>query len=403
MDKPLNILLLEDNPFDAELLQKQLKRSKISFVIDVVDTKEEFEKSLNHNQPDIVLSDHSLPSFNSIEALRLLREKGIDIPFILVTGTVSEEFAVQCMKEGADDYILKSSLTRLPASMEINLASRKIKREKQIIEMLHAKLQDAYSEIEQMHRDITDSINYAQRIQNAMLPQKELLEKHIPDSFIIYKPKDIVSGDFYWMNEVDDKLVIVISDCTGHGVPGALMSMIGNNLLNQIVITRKITRPEEILKELNTGVRKLLRQDMAGIQTQDGMEIAVCTVDKKNQALEFAGARQHLFYSSGKELQMIKGDRKSVGGFQRDPDRVYTNHKIQYEKGDAIYMFSDGYADQFGGKEERRMQTKNLISLLQSNLSNPMGEQERFLDEWLTEWKGKLKQTDDILLVGIRF
>ncbi|HTF03902.1 MAG TPA: response regulator [Bacteroidia bacterium] len=369
MDKPLSILLLEDNPSDVKLLQNELKKAQLHHTISVVDSKEEFVNSLKAITPDVVLSDHSLPSFNSLEALRIVRQHGLDIPFILVTGTVSEEFAVQCMKEGADDYILKSSLTRLPASIENNLRNREVRREKKMIELLHAKLQAAYSEIAQMHKDITDSIDYACRIQTSMLPNKKALKTYIPDSLIVYKPKDVVSGDFYWFKEVDGKIVVVVADCTGHGVPGALMSMVGNNLLNEIISGRMITEPAEILTELHTGVRSLLKQDTDENPSQDGMDISICTIDKQNKLIEFAGANHNLFFFRERTLNLIKGDRKSVGGYQRETERVFTNYQLRYHPGDTLYMFSDGYADQFGGRKQKRMHTRNLVRLLHSSLS----------------------------------
>jgi serine phosphatase RsbU (regulator of sigma subunit) len=402
MDKPLSILLLEDNPSDVKLLKNELKKAQLTYTISVVDSKDEFVASLMAETPDIVLSDHSLPSFNSLEALRIVRQQGLDIPFILVTGTVSEDFAVQCMKEGADDYILKSSLTRLPASIENNLRNREVRREKKIIESLHAQLQLAYSEIAQMHQDITDSIDYARRIQNALLPKEEILKTLIPDSLIVYKPKDIVSGDFYWFREIDGKVVIIVADCTGHGVPGALMSMMGNNLLNEIITGRMLTEPADILAELHVGVRSLLKQDTNENSSQDGMDISICTIDKQSRLLEFSGANHNLFFFRERTLNLIKGNRKSVGGYQREAERVFTNYQLRYQPGDTLYMFTDGYADQFGGRKHKRMHTRSLVRLLHSSLSFSMAEQEVMLYEWLEKWKGPLKQTDDVLLVGMR-
>lgn len=403
MDQPLHILLLEDNLSDVMLLEKQLKKSGMKFLMHVADTRQEFLESLYIVEPDVVLSDHSLPSFNSLEAMKLVRECNPDLPFILVTGAVSEDFAVQCMKQGADDYILKSSLTRLPAAIENCLARREISREKKMIESLHAKLQSAYNEIEAMNKDMTDSIMYASRIQEAMLPQKELLEKYSESSCIFYRPKDIVSGDFYWFNETDNKLVVAVADCTGHGVPGALMSVIGNNLLNEIVIARNISASAKILDEMNKGIRKLLRQHLKGNRTQDGMDVSICVIDRKRQLLEFSAANHRLFLFRNNKPELIRGDRKSIGGYQANPGSSFTSHLLHYRKGDAIYMFSDGYADQFGGRNEKRMQTKNLIKLLQSTLSLGVQEQEQLLNDWLLKWKGNLKQTDDILLIGMQF
>lgn len=401
MEKQLRILLLEDNPADVKLLQRELKKSGLVYECIVVDSRVEFLKMIIEFDPDIILSDHSLPGFNSLEALQIIKDGGYYIPFILVTGTVSEDFAVKCMLNGADDYILKGNLIRLPAAIANCISKKEMLHEKRLIESLHFKLQTAYTEIEQMHSDITDSISYAKRIQEAMLPEKSILEKFFPRAFIIYKPKDIISGDFYWFNEVNGMITVAVMDCTGHGVPGALMSMLGNNLLNEIINVQRVTAPGEILKKLNIGVRKQLKQDIKGAKGQDGMDISICSVDKKNMTFQYAGAGQNLFYFKDKQFELIKGDRKTVGGYQAEVERSYTNHEISFRHGDTLFMCTDGYADQFGGRKDKRMQTKNLIKLIQSTLSLGFREQEKLLSEWLEKWQGRLKQTDDILLVGI--
>ncbi|HTL82923.1 MAG TPA: SpoIIE family protein phosphatase [Bacteroidia bacterium] len=398
----MNILLLEDSEHDVELLERQLKKAELSFNLHVADSENEYVAELDAHPPDIILSDHSLPAFNSIEALRIARKIYHDIPFILVTGTVSEDFAVQCMKEGADDYILKSSLTRLPAAMANCLAKRQIKREKEMVESLHTRLKSAYEEIEQMNKDITDSINYAKLIQDAVLPEKNRLVELFRESFILYKPKDIISGDFYWFSEIDDKLVVITADCTGHGVPGALMSMIGSNILNEIVGQRRITSPAAILEQMNVALFKLLRKDKDNNRSNDGMDIGVCTIHKRVRKLQFAGAHMPLYYFRERTLTVIKPDRIGIGGFHPFPDREFEQHEIQYDEGDTFYLCSDGYADQFGGKEGKRFQTRNFIDQLQEILDHDLSEQEDILEKKLKDWQGDLKQTDDILVMGIR-
>jgi phosphoserine phosphatase RsbU/P len=397
----LRILLVEDNMHDVKLIERQLKSVKMPFALEVVQARDKFIKAIIEFSPDVILCDHGLANFDSMEALKIVRENELDVPFILVTGSMNEEFGVQCMRAGADDYIMKNNLTRLPSAIESSLSKREIKREKKVIEVLLGKLQSAYNEIEQMNLDITDSIHYAKRIQEAMLPTRELLTKLIPESFILYKPKDIISGDFYWFNKVNEKIVVVVADCTGHGVPGALVSMIGNNLLNEIVNTNKVTVPGEILNRLNTGIRKLLKQDVKGAKGQDGMDVSVCSVDRRKKVVQFAGANQNMIFFKEKKLELVKGDRKSIGGYQVEAERKYTNHEFKYKAGDTLYMCTDGYADQFGGRKEKRMQTKNLIKIIQSTLSLGLCQQEDLLGDWLEKWKGKLKQTDDILLIGI--
>ena len=399
MEKHIKILLLEDNLSDAELLMHTLSRAGMDHEVHWVETKNHFLSELHNFKPDVILSDHSLPGFDSLEALRISRRYSPDIPFILVTGTASEEFAVSCMKAGVDDYILKESLIRLPTSINNIFSKTHAQREKRQVESLHSKLQAAYDKIEQNNKNITDSLNYAKLIQEAMLPDQKILRDYFKNSFIIYEPKDIVSGDFYWFVEKDNKLIIAIADCTGHGVPGALMSMIGNGILNEVVNVKGNIVPSQILYHLNLGVRKALKQDEN--ERCDGMDIAVCTVDKKNNELQFAGANRHLcFFRNGKEMELIKGNKFGIGGLHADYQVEFSNHVVPCHKGDVFYMFTDGYADQFGGARGKRMMTRNLFNILQRSLSFGLREQELVLTHWLQKWKRNLEQTDDILLLG---
>ena len=402
MDTKLKILLLEDDLSDVELLTRVLNKAELKHEMRIVDTREQFIEELNRFKPDVVLSDHALPAFNSMEALVISRGHRPDIPFILVTGEVSEEYAVECMKAGMDDYILKSSLIRLPSSIQTIFSKMHANREKMMIQSLHQELQVAYQEIEEHNKNVQDSINYAKLIQEAMLPEKHILTGSFAHSFVIYKPKDIVSGDFYWFSERDDKLLLAVADCTGHGVPGALMSMVGNGLLNEIVNVKGVTQPNLILYKLNEGLRKALKQDAKENQQGDGMDIALCVIDKKNHSIQFSGANRHLLYFRKMEYDLIKGNKHGIGGLHTESMHEFTNHTIPYQEGDIIYMYTDGYADQFGGKKVKRMMTRNLIKLLKHTLSFGIAEQEQLLIKWLENWQGKQEQTDDILLLGVQ-
>jgi serine phosphatase RsbU (regulator of sigma subunit) len=399
--KQIKILLLEDSLADAELLMHTLSRAGMDHLLHWVETRSHFLSELHNFKPDIVLSDHALPDFNSLDALKIARNYMPDIPFILVTGAASEEFAVECMKAGVDDYILKESMVRLPASIRTIMSRTAAEREKKEVEYLHAKLQVAYSNIEENNKSITDSLNYAKLIQQAMLPDKNILRQYFKSSFIIYKPKDIVSGDFYWFHEKGDSLTVAVADCTGHGVPGALMSMIGSAVLNEIV--NDCDRPSMILNRLNVGVRKALKQESAD-KSCDGMDIAVCTVNRKSSEIQFAGANRHLVYfRNGREMELLKGNKFGIGGLYSESTIEYTNHVIRYAEGDVFYMFTDGYADQFGGARGKRMMTRNFFNILARSLSFGLIEQELVLRHWLEKWQRNLEQTDDILVLGASF
>lgn len=402
MDTELKILLLEDNHADAELLMHTLTKAEMRYDLHLVESREHFILELDGFDPDVVVSDNTLADFNSLEALEIARRKRSDIPFIMVTGPVSEEFAVDCIKAGVDDYILKNSLVRLPSSIKNIFSKTLARREKEVILSEHEQLRQAYSAMEENNKSMMDSINYAKLIQEAMLPEKAVLTNYFPNSLIIYRPKDIVSGDFYWFVERDRKLFIAVADCTGHGVPGSLMSMIGYSLLNEIVNVKKIRQPAEILNKLNRGIRRTLKQDKIGNQRCDGMDIALCAIDRETQKMEFAGANRHLIYFRDKELEMVKGNKFGIGGLHDESAIRFTNHEISYDSGDIIYMCTDGYADQFGGTKGRRMMTKNMIKILEKSLSFGVSEQEQLLNHWLDKWQGSYEQTDDILLIGIQ-
>lgn len=257
----------------------------------------------------------------------------------------------------------------------------------------------AYQEIEIKNKDITDSINYSKKIQDASLPSKELQLKLFPASFIFFRPKDIVSGDFYWYAEKDNYKLIAACDCTGHGVPGALMSMIGNNLLNQIVIENNVSSPEEILNQLNRAIRKSLKQ--AGTtESRDGMDIALIRI--KDKELDFAGAQRPLYILNKGELQEIKGDKYSIGGITTADEKPFSKTSLELEAGSCIYLFSDGYVDQFGGTSGKKFMTKNFKELLLKIHSLPMEQQSIEIESTLSSWQGNKEQVDDVLVIGIQ-
>ena len=257
--------------------------------------------------------------------------------------------------------------------------------------------------IEIFYKQVTDSIRYAKRIQEAILPPDNFVRKLMPDSFVLYKPKDIVSGDFYWFDQVADKIFFATVDCTGHGVPGAFMSIVGHNLLKQIMNTKHYLQPAKILDELNKGVRETLHQrNFEDSATKDGMDIIICSFDKSNYELEFAAAFNPLLLIRNKELSEIKGNKFSVGIYLEKETRSFTNHKLQMQKGDVIYIFSDGYADQFGGPRGKKFMQSQLRNLLLDIHQKPMPEQKRILDQTIEHWRGNEDQVDDILVMGFR-
>jgi len=403
MNEDLKILLLEDEPADASSIFSEVKKTLPSFSLHVVDSKEDFTKELLFFNPHLVLSDHSLPNFNSLEALKIARNIDSDIPFIIVSGMISSEFVTDCINAGADDYVSKNSLVRLPVAIQNALNKNKIRKEKDTIESLYNKLQHAYNLIEEKNKNIMDSVRYALNIQQSMLPNPSELKALFSDSFVLYSPKDIVSGDFYWFRRIENKILVAVADCTGHGVPGALMSMMGNELLNDIIVERKIFNPAEILNTLRTRLIKTLNNNHGNShETMDGMDIALCNINLEKNKLQFAGAYHSLWMLRDAELIKVKGDKFPIGTFLENHTQDFTFHEIEIKKSDCLYLFSDGYASQFGGEKGKKFSYKRLLNFFIANHTKTMEEQKQLLELIHNVWRGSLEQVDDILTIGIR-
>ena len=260
-------------------------------------------------------------------------------------------------------------------------------------------------EIQEKNKKIEDSIDYAQRIQQSIIPSTELIKKQLPNSFILYRPRDIVSGDFPWYADRSNNLYLAAVDCTGHGVPGALLSFVGYFTLNNIVDHRKAYSAGEICDMLHQGVRTTLKQDMEGAQARDGMDLALCKINVLKNEVEFAGAHRPLYLLRGGEIIEFKGDRKAIGGIPigKKPELPFTTHHIKIEKGDKIFFFSDGLPDQLGGPERKKYSPKRIREMIVEHQHYTMDEFNRLFEDDFLEWKTGIKQTDDVLLIGIEF
>jgi serine phosphatase RsbU (regulator of sigma subunit) len=258
-------------------------------------------------------------------------------------------------------------------------------------------------ELEVKNKDVTDSINYAKRIQYAVLPQEETIYRSIPLSFIFYKPKDIVSGDFFWFHEISrDEYILVCADCTGHGVPGAFMTVIGSNLLNQTVIDNKIYDPGRILSELDSQINFTLKQQKDhSISVQDGMDLTLLKVNKAKKEFVITSAKRPVIFVRDKEVREIKASKFSLGGM-RSGDKIFSEFKMNYQEDDILYLYTDGYTDQFGGEKSKKFSSKRLRELFSEISKLPIGEQKNKLAHTINEWKGNLEQIDDMLVMGIK-
>ena len=260
-------------------------------------------------------------------------------------------------------------------------------------------------EIADKNRKIEDSINYAQRIQSAILPNNDFIREYLPKSFIFYKPRDVVSGDFPWFFKHEGLIYIAVVDCTGHGVPGALLSFIGYFLLNNIVDHEREYTSGEVCDLLHNGVRDTLKQNREDAQGRDGMDIALVKFNPQKNEIHYAGAHRSLYFLRNGELTDYKGDRKAIGGIPlgNKPEKNFTDYAISVQPGDKIFFFSDGLTDQLGGPEFKKYSPARVRELIVANQNLSMEEFDKFFEDEFYNWKGKEKQIDDVLLIGIEF
>ena len=254
--------------------------------------------------------------------------------------------------------------------------------------------------IEKKHDQITDSINYASRIQTAVLPSDKFINEILPEHFVLFKPRDIVSGDFYWLHQEDKNIMVAVADCTGHGVPGAFMSMLGISFLNEIVSKLKIAKANLVLNELRNLIKTTLSQTGDDNESKDGMDIALCVIDTETNSLQYAGAYNPLYIIRNKELIEIKASRNPIGIYLKE--KPFENNELQLQKKDMLYMFSDGFVDQFGGEKSTKFKSKKFKDLLLSISDKQLIKQKQILNNAFEEWRGNIEQVDDVLVMGIR-
>jgi serine phosphatase RsbU (regulator of sigma subunit) len=295
-------------------------------------------------------------------------------------------------------YVLLVIIVLIFLFLIVRFRERHLKNEKKILEQ---KVKERTAEIEAQKEEITSSIEYASRIQMAMLPEEVHFKNSFTEYFIIFKPRDIVSGDFYWIGEDDKHLFFTVADCTGHGVPGAFMSTLGISTLNEIITNNKDLHANTVLNLLREKIKTSLHQTGKTGEAADGMDVAFCTLHKNRKTLEFSGAYNPLFIFQGGEFREYKADRMPIGIYYGEKDS-FTNYEINIKKGDTIYIFSDGFVDQFGGPEGVKYKISKLKKLLAGIYSKPMSEQRTIIENEFEMWKGPAEQVDDITIIGLR-
>jgi len=350
-----------------------------------------FELQMQENQIEILTKDQAL----SKVTIRTQKIIGIGIAIFTILLLV---LAISLYR--SNNSRKRTNALLVHQKKDIEDKNFELERQKDAIEENNIKIQ-------RINNNITGSINYASRIQQAMLPKPSIYRKYFKDAFILFKPRELVSGDFYWFTRDENlqRVFVAAVDCTGHGVPGAFMSLIGNTYLNQIVNAHHITDADLILNKLHENIRSSLHQ--AKNQSRDGMDIALCIIDYKNNVIEFAGARNPMIYIKNNELFQLKGDNMDIGGLQREQERRFTKQTIPLEKGMQIYLFSDGYQDQFGGKDKQKFMRKNFKELLYKIHHSDMMIQMQILEENFNDWitlpdGSKIEQIDDVMVIGLK-
>jgi len=377
-------------------------------------------QALSENSLDLIMrvnldgmffyANPAVEQYTGISVKDVIKRSIEDVPFNDTIATILKEslesiilYKDKLEKEFEFESVLGKKVMQLNAIPEYN--------EDKILETILLVSHDITEQkkneaiIREKNRQITDSINYAQRIQKAILPDSKIIQQYLPESFVLYKPRDVISGDFPWFFEKNNEIYIAAVDCTGHGVPGALLSFIGYFLLNNIVDHDRSFSAGDVLDLLHEQVRSTLKQDQEGANARDGMDIALCKVDFNKKELQFAGAHRPLFLMRGSEVMQYKGTPKAIGGIphKKKEEAKFENHVISILPGDRIFFFSDGLPDQVGGPTGRKYQAVRIKEEIREHMDYNMSQYAKHFARDFNTWKGDLKQTDDVLLIGIEF
>ncbi len=404
-----NILYVDDEESNLRIFRINFKRYYKVFTTSNI---QEAYQILRENPISLVITDQKMPEMSGTDFLKSIINEYPDVIRIVLTGFADIEDIIQAINDcHIHQYVTKpyenGEMKNIidKAIESYNLAKERknlIEQLKKANEQLEEKVAERTAKLEYTTRKLLDSINYAKKIQKSVLPTEQSIEKLFKEAFVLYKPKDIVGGDFYAVFDKGDKIIVAVGDCTGHGVPGALMSMLGDTLLRSVIDYKEEHSPEKILNFIRDGVANALRQE--DTQNHDGMEIGILVYYPFSRVVEFAGSRRDLLYFENGEMKEIKADKINIGG-SIYADESFTLHTIPLQEESTFYLFSDGFQDQFGGKLNRKIGSKKLKELLASIHQKPMYEQKVLLEIFLQEWmqaQPDNEQMDDILIMGIK-
>ncbi|MCP4108891.1 MAG: response regulator [Desulfobacteraceae bacterium] len=418
-EKEAFILIVDDNPKNLQVLGNILreKQHKTAAARDGFQALKYVEK----RPPDLILLDIMMPEMDGYEVCRKLKsqEQTKNIPVIFISALSDTSEKVKGFEAGGVDYITKPfqkeevfarvnvHLELRRSHMELEKTGDELRQAKSHLETVLAQSEKERKAAETANRKITDSIYYAKMIQKSLLPNSDNIKNLLSESFSIMMPRDIVGGDFiyadYYENSETLSFIVGVIDCTGHGVPGAFMTIIAFFGLKKIIKDEGITDPAQILSRLNFIVKTSLHQDTEYASSDDGLDAAVCLVSPENKTLTFSGARLPLLCVRDNSATVIKGDKHSIGYKRSDTNFNFTSHSVNIEEGTCFYMFSDGFADQLDAKSERRLGTRKFVELIRENAHLPFDEQRNKLIQAFNEHKGDNEKQDDVTVVGFGF
>lgn len=387
---------------NLKVLQDKTQREAISNLMKLNELKEKSNRDL-----DKVLKEKT----KSLNEINQKFKKAI-----IQNSNITTKLHQQKLEMSKQKEEIEQKNTELESAFnEISNKNRELEQKNEEIASQRDEIIAQKNIIERRNRDITDSINYSQRIQSALFQSENYIQSLVKDAFVLYKPKEIIGGDLYWVEEFptakyrqligdnqSKKLIIAAIDCTGHGVPGALMSIIARDLLDKAINEKGYTIPSDIINDMHQGIIQTLRKTEEKGQISDGMDMTLCTIAKENLMMQFSGAINPICIVRNNEIHEIRGDRFSVGTYFKEKSLQFTNHKFQLKKGDSIYLFTDGYSDQFGGEDFRKFKYKNFKSLLIDINDKPFDIQKKILLERFNKWKNNVEQIDDVLVIGLK-
>ncbi len=405
----LPILYIDDEEDNLTVFYSTFRRN---YKVHLATSGQEGLEIMKKHKVHLVIADQRMPKMTGIEFLEKIIPEYPDCIRMILTGYSDVEAIIQAINKGRvyryvtkpwakDD--LKINIDHALETFNLKQQNRKLFADlKEANLTLEKKVIERTKKIEYQRREITDSIQYASRIQSALLPPDEELDMLLPSYFILNKPRDIVSGDYYWLARKDNKVVVAVADCTGHGVPGAFMSILGVTYLNEILNQTSAIRANEILNQLRGQVIKSLHQTGKADEARDGMEIALCVIDFKKKKLQYSGAFRPLYLIRDNELKEFEGDSMPIGIYN-DEELSFRNEELNFKENDIIYMFSDGYVDQLGGADRKTFKSRKFKQLLINIHQKPLDEQRGILEQEFEKWRRDIEQIDDILVMGIRF